>query len=128
MQPCRAPLVGDLVEADALGLDERNVPQVQYRDIRAFAWILQREATDDGVTRIRRDVPGFNRLLNDIVNRFAVVEANDQFIERLSELHAFAHRQSPLLLNQALGQDENDQAGVAWLSVVAEAAGRLFEK
>src|SRR3954451_12557167 len=92
MQPCRAPLDGDLVEADALGLDERNVPQVQYRDIRAFAWILQREATDDGVTRIRRDVPGFNRLLNDIVNRFAVVEANDQFIERLSELHAFAHK------------------------------------
>src|SRR4051812_12715359 len=92
MQSGGAPLVGDLVEADALGLDEGNVPQVQHRDVRAFAWILQREATDDGVTRIGRDLPGFNWLLNDKVNRFAVAEANDQFIERLSELHAFAHK------------------------------------
>src|SRR5438128_7662571 len=105
MHTRHAPLADELVERDALSLQISHVAQVEHRDIGTFVGILQRERRDDGVTRVGCDVAAFNRLGDNKVDNLAVAEANDQFIQRLSELHAFAHKRSPLLMEQASGSE-----------------------
>src|SRR6185369_13094474 len=131
MQSGHAPLGDELVERDALGFEIGHVAQVEYGDVGAFAGILQRERRDDGVARVGRDVAAFNRFGDDVVDDLAVAEADDQLIQRLSELHALAHRQSPLLMNQASGSDDVMRRGAAHTAVVPvvlEADWRLLEK
>src|SRR5689334_14161378 len=105
MQSRHTPLADELVERDSLSLQIGDVAQVEHSDISTFAGVLQRERRDDGVARVGCDVAAFNRLGNNVMDDFAIAEANDQFVERLSELHAFAHKRSPLLTDQASGSE-----------------------